>query len=144
MERIPIKCRRPGESGQTTVAVLIFLAAFLLGILGFATDYAQIWAHRQMAQAAADAACQAGAADLFLNYSNSAGASSDYGLNFGWIGSDFNCLPSSTDPVCKYAAINGYSTNVRVAFPSTVDGVPSLGGGYGMILVTIMVRELPV
>jgi hypothetical protein len=129
MKLSPLARRRPGESGQTTALTLIILAVFLLGFLGFATDYAQIWAHRQMAQSAADAACQAGAADLFLNYSNSAGASSDYGLNFGWIGKDFNCSPSSADPACKYAAINGYSgSNVSVTFPTSVPGVPSLSG----------------
>ena len=46
--------------------IAVFIALFLLAVLGLATDYTQVWAHRQMAQGAADAACQAGAADVFL------------------------------------------------------------------------------
>lgn len=142
MEHIPIPRRRPGESGQTTALILIFLAVFLLGVLGFATDYAQVWAHRQMAQSAADAACQAGAADLFLNYANNAGASSGYGLDFNWIGSPFTCSSSSSNPVCRYAAINGYpDAGVDVTFPASVDGAPSIGGfgaiSYPYIHVTV-------
>lgn len=120
----------PGESGQTTALMLILLSVFLLGFLGFATDYSQVWARRQMAQGAADAACQAGAADLFLNYQNASGASSSYGLNFGWIGSAFDCSSvSAGNPVCEYAATNGYSgSNVSVTFPTSVSGSPSLTG----------------
>jgi hypothetical protein len=128
MQPIHITRLRPGESGQTTALTLVVLSVFLLGVLGFATDYAQVWAHRQMAQSAADAACQAGAADLFLNYANNSGASGSYGLDFSWIGSDFTCS-SASNPVCSYAALNGYSeTDVSVTFPTSVAGVPSLGG----------------
>ena len=52
--------RRPCcERGQAFLVIVVFIAFFLLGVLGLSTDYAQIWAHRQMAQGAADAACQA-------------------------------------------------------------------------------------
>src|SRR5579859_4137238 len=87
-----------------------------------------------MAQSAADAACQAGAADLFLKYENSTGASGSYGLSFAWIGNAFNCSGSSSgNPVCSYAASNGYSgSNVSVSFPSSVAGAPSLTG-FGTI-----------
>jgi hypothetical protein len=56
--------RACSERGQASLVIIIFLAVFLLGATGLATDYTQIWAHRQMIQGAADAACQAGAADL--------------------------------------------------------------------------------
>ena len=126
-------CHLPGESGQTTAIMVIFLSLFLFGFLGFATDYSQVWARRQMAQSAADAACQAGAADLFLNYQNASGASSSYGLNFGWIGSAFNCSSFADTPVCEYAAANGYSgSSVGVTFPASVPGVPDLTG-FGAI-----------
>lgn len=119
-----------GERGQTTALMLIVLAVFLLGCLGFATDYAQVWTHRQMAQAAADAACQAGAADLYLNYANSSGATSGYGLDLSWIGHDFNCsVASAGNPVCRYATENGFSgADVSVTFPSSVPGAPALSG----------------
>jgi len=124
----------PGESGQAAVLILLLLSVFLLGFLGFATDYSQVWAHRQSAQSAADAACQAGAADLFLDYQNASGTSNSYGLNFSWIGSAFSCSSADAgNPVCEYAATNGYSgSNVSVTFPTSVAGVPSLSG-YGTI-----------
>jgi hypothetical protein len=132
MKRFHITRGKPGERGQSTALIIIVLSAFLLGFLGFASDYSQVWAHRQMAQSAADAACQAGAADLFLKYANSTGASGNYGLNFSWIGSPFSCSGAS-NPVCSYASSNGYSgSNVSVSFPSSVAGAPPLGG-FGSI-----------
>src|SRR5215469_10834400 len=134
MDRLQPTHRRSGENGQTTALMLILLSLFLLGFLGFATDYSQVWAHRQTAQAAADSACQAGAADLLLDYENASGASSDYGLNFSWVGTSFSCSASSaSNPVCSYAAANGYSgSSVSATFPSSVSGV-SLPSGYGTI-----------
>ena len=51
--------RMCSERGQAFLIVVVLIAVFLLGSLGLGTDYAQIWAHRQMIQGAADAACQA-------------------------------------------------------------------------------------
>ena len=101
------------QSGQTFLFIIIFIALFLIGVLGIATDYTQIWARRQMAQAAADAACQAGAADLYLQYANPS-ASSAFGVDFGWIGTDYDCSSHTTSAPCQYASFNGYSgSNVR-------------------------------
>jgi hypothetical protein len=133
MKRIPTSRRRASESGQAAAVVLIVLAVFLLGVLGLVTDYAQIWAHRQMAQSAADAACQAGAGDLFLNYENASGASGSYGLDFSWIGKAFTCSSSSGNSVCTYASINGNPGNsVSATFPSSFAGGPPLTG-FGVI-----------
>ena len=57
--------RRSSQHGQTLIPIVIFIGLFLLAMLGVAADYTQVWAHRQMAQGAADAACEAGAADLY-------------------------------------------------------------------------------
>jgi hypothetical protein len=85
-----------------------------------------------MTQAAADAACQAGAADLFLQYSNPS-ASTTYGIDFSWIGSTFSCDTAPNSPPCQYASKNGYAGNkVSVSFPTTVEGAPSLSG-FGTI-----------
>lgn len=121
--------RAPSERGQTFLVIVVFIAVFLLGILGLATDYSQVWAHRQMAQGAADAACQAGAADLFLNaFDPSAG------LDFSWIGSPYTCNTHTGSPPCKYAQLNGYSgSGVSVSFPSALPGVPPISGGFGTI-----------
>jgi uncharacterized membrane protein len=41
------------------------LSLFLLAVLAFAVDYTNIWFQRQQMQTAADAACQAGAMDVY-------------------------------------------------------------------------------
>ncbi|MGZ4888292.1 MAG: Tad domain-containing protein [Candidatus Angelobacter sp.] len=115
------------ESGQTTIFVLLVLGIFFLAFLGFAVDYSNLWFHRQMAQTAADAACQAGAADLLVNATN--------GTSLGGFPSpvaDFDCTTNPGAAPCKYALLNGYSsaalapntpgTNVTVSFPATVPG----------------------
>ena len=129
------------QRGQSFFIIVVIMAVFLLGVLGLATDYTQIWAHRQMVQGAADAACQAGAADLYLNYANPSAATT-YSLDFSWIGSDYDCSQSGPggntgrytgSPPCRYAMTNGYSgSNVAVTFPSSLPGAPNLGG-FGTI-----------
>src|SRR5882724_9282943 len=122
------------QRGQTFLVIVVFIAVFLLAVLGLATDYTQVWAHRQMAQGAADAACQAAAADLFLNAISPA-ASGQNGLqSFSWIGSPFDCSTNAGSPPCAYAALNGYSgSNVNVTFPSSLAGVAPLPGGFGTV-----------
>jgi Putative Flp pilus-assembly TadE/G-like len=119
------------EKGQASILIIIMIGLVLVGILGFATDYTQIWAHRQMAQGAADAACQAGAADLYLQFESPTAT----GADFSWIGTGatFTCDAHPTAPVCQYAQKNGYSgTQVTVEFPSTLPGAPSLAN-FGTI-----------
>src|SRR5712672_3111979 len=135
MKRHYAQIRRSSpQRGQVFIAIVIFIAMFLLAALGLATDYTQVWAHRQMAQGAADAACQAAAADLFLNAISPA-ASGQNGLQpLSWIGSPFDCSTNAGSPPCAYAALNGYSgSNVSVTFPSSLAGVASLPGGFGTV-----------
>ena len=121
------------QRGQTFLVVVVFVAVFLLAVMGLATDYAQIWAHRQMAQGAADAACQAGAADVYLKAVDPS-AQSAYGLDFSWVGSSFDCSTKPNSAPCKYASLNGYSgSNVAVSFPSTLTGVPAIPPGFGTV-----------
>ena len=111
-------CPRKKEKGQAALIVFVLLAVVLLGVLGLATDYTQVWAHRQMTQAAADAACQAGAADLFLQYTNPS-ATTSYGIDFSWIGSTYTCDTAPNSPPCQYASKNGYAgSKVSVSFPT--------------------------
>src|SRR5882724_10467568 len=105
------------ERGQAFLVIVVFIAVFLLAALGIAADYAQVWAHRQMAQGAADAACQAGAADLYLKQIGTPSGSNGIG-SFDWIGTAFDCSTYSSSAPCAYAALNGYSgSNVHVSFP---------------------------
>src|ERR1039458_3484585 len=113
--------RRASQRGQSFMIVAIFVALILLAVLGIATDYTQVWAHRQMAQGAADAACQAAAADLYFKYLY---PTAPTGMSYGWIGSSFDCSSNTSSPPCSYAAANGYSGSaVTVSFPSSLLGV---------------------
>jgi hypothetical protein len=125
------RARTSSEEGQTFIPIAVLILMLLLGMLGVAIDYSQLWAHRQMAQGAADAACQAGAADIFLNAIDPA-ASGQNGLqSFNWIGNPFDCSTQSGTPPCQYALKNGYSGSaVSVSFPSSLPNVPALTGPF--------------
>ena len=115
------------ESGQTNIFVLLILGIFFLGFIGLAVDYSNLWFHRQMAQGAADAACQAGAMDLLVDYSGG-------GPNQGGFtpGTNFDCKDLPSCAPCRYAALNGYTggllvadtpgANVTVSSPGSVPG----------------------
>ncbi len=120
--------KKASQRGQSFLIIVIFVALILMAMLGIAADYTQVWAHRQMAQGAADAACQAAAADLYIKAIDANALPS---LN--WIGTGFNCAGNTTPP-CKYAAINGYSgSGISVSFPSSLPGVPPLTGAFASI-----------
>ncbi len=122
------------QQGQTFLVIVILIAFFLLAVLGLATDYSQVWAHRQMAQGAADAACQAGAADVFLKGTDPTANTDFPGLDFSWIGSTFDCSAKPNSVPCMYASFNGYSgSNVSVSFPSSLPGVSGIPAGLPTI-----------
>src|SRR2546422_4087390 len=109
--------RWSSQQGQTFLVIVILIAFFLLAVLGVAADYTQVWAHRQMAQGAADAACEAAAADLFLDAIDPAASGVGGLLPFDFIGTDFDCTTFTSSPPCRYAALNGYSgAKVHVSF----------------------------
>jgi hypothetical protein len=120
--------RRCGDEGQVTILVVIALAVFLLGFVGFAVDMTNMWFHRQMAQGAADAACQAGIMDVLLIAQGSTPPSPGFTP-----GTAFDCVASPAAVPCRYAALNGYdgtglvvdtpSNQVAISFPGAVPGV---------------------
>lgn len=119
--------RRSSQHGQTLIPIVIFIGLFLLAMLGVAADYTQVWAHRQMAQGAADAACEAGAADLYLNAIDPSSSGKNGLQSFGWIGADFDCSANTSSPPCTYATLNGYSgASVHVSFPKSLPNVAPL------------------
>ena len=135
--------RDSSQRGQTFIPIVIFLGVLLLAMLGVASDYSQVWAHRQMAQGAADAACEAASADLYLNATDPS-ASGQNGLqSFSWISSSaFDCTTNTSSPPCRYALLNGYSgSSVHVSFPGSLTGVaalpPALATAQPYIEVTI-------
>lgn len=120
------------ESGQAAIVLLALFSVLLLTAAGLAVDVSNLWFHRQAAQAAADAACQAGALDLL---DASAGGSPSSGFTPGTAGT---CTSTSTASICKYAAFNGFNSagpgspsvadtsawnSVSYSFPSSVSGV---------------------
>src|SRR5437899_12687157 len=59
--------RKLPEAGQVMAFLLVALGLFLLGVVAFSVDMGNLWLHRQISQNAADAACIAGAMDLFVD-----------------------------------------------------------------------------
>jgi hypothetical protein len=116
------------EAGQASVLLILILAVFLVGSLAFAVDLGGMWFHRQSAQAAADAACLAGAADLITVAGGVTPPSA--GFTAGTAG---DCAATPGASMCKYANFNGYngaglsataaSNSVSWTFPSSVTGV---------------------
>lgn len=108
---IPI-AKREYESGQATILVIAAMSIFLLGAVGLAIDGSHLYAQRQMAQAAADAAAQAGVLTLFDGTA---------GMGSHTAGTAFTCGTGDTATPCKYAqSINGFGTasdTVSVDFP---------------------------
>jgi hypothetical protein len=93
---------RTDERGQAIVIVVLAMGILLLGGLGLAIDGGTLYAHRTMAQAAADAAAEAGMLSIF-NGTNT--GSNAFASNTSYT---HNC--STTDPItpCVYARNNGF------------------------------------
>src|SRR4051812_38703582 len=114
------------ERGQTSIVFVLMLSLFLLAVLAFAVDYTNVWFQRQQVQTAADAACQAGAMDMYQLINGATYPP----INFvpGTPGS-CNGYNSGGPSMCWYASKNGFNgyrdgtTTVSWSFPSTVAGV---------------------
>lgn len=118
------------DAGQTMIFVLLALSIFLVGLVGFAVDMTNLWFHRQMAQGAADASCQAGAMDLLYSADEvtltGAGA---FALPTSG-SSTVTCSPSTVDTPCAYARLNGYpsdTTNNLVSYTLYASGTSPSG-----------------
>lgn len=93
--------KKQSENGQAVVFVLLGMSIFLLAAVGLAIDGSQLYAQRQMAQAAADGAATAGILSIF-NGTNT-------GTNtFG--ASAYDCTSSNATTPCVYGRNNGFGT----------------------------------
>lgn len=104
---------RQSEQGQAIMLVVVAMGIFLIGALGLAIDGAQLYGHRQMAQAAADAAAQAGILSIFDG--------TNVGTNaFG--SAAHTCSTTDVITPCAYARKNGFGAStddtVAIDFPS--------------------------
>ncbi|MFN7934492.1 MAG: pilus assembly protein TadG-related protein [Bryobacteraceae bacterium] len=110
--------RRQNQKGQALILVLVGLSIFLLGALGIAIDGSNLYSHRQMLQAAADSAAQAGVMSLFNKTNTGANV-------FG--ASAFTCTTTDVRTPCVYARQNGVGANaedtIEVSFPNSSPGV---------------------
>src|SRR6185437_87200 len=90
--------KKKSEAGQAVLLVVAAMSVFLLGAVGLAVDGSHLYAQRQVAQAAADAAAQAGIVSVF-NGSNAGNLAST---------SDYWCTTGDTTSPCVYARTDGY------------------------------------
>src|SRR6478672_12097824 len=108
---------------------MLAMSVFLLGAVGLAIDGSHLYAQRQLAQAAADAAAQAGIMSIF-NVTNTTGTHAFTAT----AGSSFTCSTSDAKTPCYYAqTLNGFnqtSDTVTVAFPTAatagLSSIPSV------------------
>ena len=113
---------RSNERGQAVVLIVLILGMFLLGTTALAVDFTNLWFHRQAAQAAADAACTAGAHAMVNTVNDPAYSSANFTINWN-SGTAFDCN-STTNTPCSYATLNGYSSSLTSAAVSSAGTTP--------------------
>src|SRR5690242_16338939 len=94
--------RKKGERGQALILVLVAFSLFLLGAIGLAIDGSHLYAQRQMAQAAADAAATAAIMSVFNGTNTGANA-------FGVPPTPHTCSTTDTITPCVYTRNNGFA-----------------------------------
>lgn len=107
MVKIPVRKRR-AEAGQAILLVVLGMSIFMLGTLGFIIDGSHLYAQRAMAQAAADAAAQAGIMSIFDGTTGAWGTYS--GATTAGTAISCGATGMSTAAACEYAqTLNGFS-----------------------------------
>lgn len=126
------------ESGQVVILVVVAMSLFLFAALGLAIDGGQMYAQRQMAQAAADAAAQAGIMSI-LRGTNITSANS-FGTGVPPIALSV-CTTTDARTPCVYARYNGFggtaADTVTLSFPTTVAGVTLSSASVPAFSVTV-------
>jgi hypothetical protein len=112
------------------------MSLFLIGALGLAVDGGQLYAQRQMAQAAADAATQAGIMSMFNGTNTNSPA-----FGTGTAPAPSACTTTDLRTPCVYARYNGFggtsSDTVMLSYPATVSGVTLSSVSVPAIRVTV-------
>jgi hypothetical protein len=126
------------EDGQAVILVVVAMSILLIGALGLAIDGGQMYAHRQMAQAAADAAAQAGIMSIFDG--TNVTSAHPFGTGTPPIASS-TCTTADARTPCVYARNNGFggtsSDTVTLSFPATVSGVTLSSATVPAFAVTV-------
>jgi len=123
--------------------VLLALSLFLLAALGLVIDGSHIYAQRQLAQAAADAAAQAGIYSIY-NGTNASGTH-QFAVNAGTV---YTCSSSDARTPCYYAqTLNDFSTTASdtVTYTPNPTGVsvPGLSADPINLLQATIQRNVP-
>jgi Flp pilus assembly protein TadG len=104
------------EEGQAIILVALAMSTFLILAIGLAVDGSNLYTQRQMAQAAADAAAQAGIMSIF---DATTGAGNTAGFTAG---TGYTCTTTDQSTPCVYASNNGFGGSaidtVAVSFPA--------------------------
>ena len=126
------------RDGQAVILVVVAMSILLIGALGLAIEGGQMYAHRQMAQAAADAAAQAGIMNI-LDGTNATSAH-PFGTGTPPIASSV-CTTTDLRTPCVYARNNGFggtaADTVTLSFPATVSGVGLSSVSVPALAVTV-------
>jgi len=132
--------RRKAESGQAILLVTAALSIFLLAAIGLAVDGGHLYAQRQAAQAAADAAAQAGIMSIFDGTNTSGTHAFPVAA-----GTTYTCTSSSAATPCYYAqTLNGFSqAGDTVTYTPNPSGVnfPNLSALDAVNLLQVTVRR---
>ena len=111
-------CRRHGEQGSIIILVAIVLV-ILGGVVGLAVDGGQLYATKQRAQAAADAAAQAGAIDIFNHSAATADATArSYAQMNGFTGGETSV---SYPPCAGSGWCDGHVTLSNIDHPNIIE-----------------------
>ena len=125
------------ETGQSVLLLIVGLSLFLIGALGLALDGGQMYAQRQMAQSAADAAAEAG----ILSILGGTNATSAFPFGTGTPPIPFTCSTTDGRTPCVYWRTNGFgetaSDTVSIDYPATMAGVPLSSDPVPAIRVTV-------
>jgi hypothetical protein len=128
-----------GEEGQALILVAVAMSIFLIGAIGLGMDGSHLYAQRQMAQTAADAAALSAIQSVFDGTYNVTGNPAKFS-----VASSFTCSTTDARTPCVYAAKNGFGTigadTVAMSFPSSATGV-SLATGYATELAQATVSR---
>jgi Flp pilus assembly protein TadG len=126
------------EEGQVIILVVVAMSIMLIGALGLAIDGGQMYAQRQMAQAAADAAAQAGIMSIYDG--TNVTSAHPFGTGATPIAS-YQCTTADSITPCVYARDNGFggttADTVTLSYPASVSGVTLSGGNVPAFTVTV-------
>src|SRR5260370_41994273 len=95
------------EDGQAIILVVLAMSIFLLGAIGLAIDGSNLYAQRRMAQAAADAAAQAGIMSIFDRTNSGTNSAGTAGF-LATPGTQYDCTTSDRSTPCFSSSKDGF------------------------------------